>query len=509
MGESGSGRRPRREFPWLRAALLLAVCAGIVLPFTPVAGKVKRAIRELTGPRVDQEKLTREVETRLRKEFDERLKSELARQAAAARPVDESGLRQRIEAELRKEFEARERAAAEASALGLPPATVTDVRNLRSGIPFKTEFKLDKGVAASKERVDPASYTAFYQVTVRVPEAVKTLAGLEQSNPSLGKVLPGLSAMLADAKVSPWFAKLYDAKVQRNRRNATALNELVSKHNFYDCETILDLTAPGGRKVFLVQAEMDVVSDGSDGDRLATMPPEIVNSTNYQPFTSWAWPKTGKQPNPMIAGWEQRIKNAEKELADKSTTADRRKWLRERITYLKTGIDDMKRRSFLIADHDPFIVVPTTMFTTGRGDPRTPKVGDYGVVIHGGKVYPALVGDAGPTYKIGEASLRLAKEINPRATPYSRPESDLKVSYVIFPGTADTTRGPPDYAAWRQRCHELLNEIGGLGRDVTLHEWANTLPQPPAPEPEPPASDPGTADPPAPAPEAAPLPAGN
>ncbi len=313
--------------------------------------------------------------------------------------------------------------------------------------------------------------------------------------------------MLGGAKVSPWFAKLYDAKIQRNRRSATALTELVSKHNFYDCETILDLTGPGGRKVFLVQAEMDVVSDGSDGDRLPTMAPEIVNSTNYQPFTSWAWPKTGTQPNPMIAGWEQRIKNAEKELADKATTAERKQWLRDRITYLKTGIADMKRRSFLIADHDPFVVMPTTMFTTGRGDARTPKVGDYAVVVHGGKAYPAIVGDAGPTYKIGEASLRLAKEINPRATPYSRPESDLKVSYLIFPGTADATRKPPDYTAWRQRCHELLNEIGGLGRDVTLHEWTNTLPTPPAPETPAPGAD--TADAPAPVQDATPVPAGN
>lgn len=70
------------------------------------------------------------------------------------------------------------------------------------------------------------------------------------------------------------------------------LQELLSKHNFYDLETILHLRDPAtNRRVFLMQSEMDVVSDGSDGDRLATMPAEIVESTNYQPFTSYGWKK--------------------------------------------------------------------------------------------------------------------------------------------------------------------------------------------------------------------------
>ena len=31
----------------------------------------------------------------------------------------------------------------------------------------------------------------------------------------------------------------------------------------------------------------------------------------------------------------------------------------------------------------------------------------------------------------------MAKTVNPKATPYIRPESDLKVTYLIFPGTAE------------------------------------------------------------------------
>ena len=45
------------------------------------------------------------------------------------------------------------------------------------------------------------------------------------------------------------------------------------------------------------------------------MPDEIVNSTHYQPFTSYGWPKKTKTPNPMVAGWEKRIGERLKEIA--------------------------------------------------------------------------------------------------------------------------------------------------------------------------------------------------
>jgi hypothetical protein len=245
---------------------------------------------------------------------------------------------------------------------------------------------------------------------------------------------------------------------------------------------MLNLRAENGRRVFFMQADMDVVSDGSDGDRLPTMPDAIVDSANYQPFTSYAWPKQGAAPNPMVAGWERRIKSAEKELSDRTTPADRKKWLRDRIAYLKRGVADLKSRSFLIAEHDPFIVIPGIL-QAAQNDPFAPKVGDFAVVIHGETLYPALVGDGGPAYKVGEASLRMAQQINPRALSNSRPVSDLKVSYVIFPGSHDAERGAPDYAKWRARCLELLNEIGGLGQGYALYEWQDTLPKPVPPPP--------------------------
>ncbi len=436
--------------------------------------RIKRELKEFFPPKsvtkaeLNEEDVYRKAEADIRAELD----AEYARKLAI----------------LDKEHQEAMSKPADKPAEGLPepePAlgTVTDVRKLRSGIPFKSEVTVTQGGIASKERNDKDSYTATYQLSLRVPAPAKTVAELQQTNPDIAKILPALPAMVAKAKVSPWFTKLYNNKTGRVRRDANSLNELLTKHNFYDCETILDLSSDTGRKVFLMQAEMDVVSDGSDGDRLATMPENIVDSPYYQPFTSYGWPKRTKTPNPMVAGWEKRMAGARTEMAAKTTTPARRKWLKDRLSYLQRGIDDLKGRSFLIADYDPFIVLPVDVLTARDG--FSPNAGDYAVVIHGDKVYPAIVGDGGPTFKVGEASLRMAREINPKANSYSRPESDLKITYVVFPGSRDAERSAPDYAKWRQRCHELLTEIGGLGEGYQLHEWEDLLPKPEPPEPEP------------------------
>jgi hypothetical protein len=80
---------------------------------------------------------------------------------------------------------------------------------------------------------------------------------------------------------------------------------------------------------------------------------------------------------------------------------------------------------------------------------------------------------------VGEASLRIAKQINALSTPYNRPVSDLKVTYLVFPGTADKPFGPPDLEKLQARCQKLVDEIGGA--TVPLHHWENTIPPPPTP----------------------------
>jgi len=343
------------------------------------------------------------------------------------------------------------------------------------GIALNTKISLEKGGLASVERNTDESFSAHYELKIKLPKASDSLDELEKSTPGLRAMLPGLEVMMPKAKISGFFYQLYENKAERLKKNTTQLNELMTRHNFYDCETILNLRHPKtGRRLMLMQAEMDVVSDGSDGDRLPTMPDKIVNSTNYQPLTSYGWRKKGKSPNPLIAGWKNRIRKADEEIARADTKDDRRAWLESRVAKIKREIKDMEARSFLIADYDPFVVMPINMLTSS-GDPDAARVGDYAIVIHEGKIYPTIVGDAGPSYKVGEASLRFCKQINPKAGIYSRPVSDLTVTYLVFPGSRESFR-EPDYDKWRQRCESLLTEVGGLGEGSSLHRWKSTLP---------------------------------
>ncbi len=463
-----SANRRKKHFPLAGGAALALVAALVGLCFTSFPGKVKRGLREIFSPRKaaakvavpDKQAIYKEAEVRVRAELEEQYNKEIG---ALKKSLEDAARPNSGKFTLKNTSDNE-------------PGDVTDVRKLRIGIPFLSEVKVEKGGLASRERIDDSSYTASYQLSLREPRPVTTLTELAIANPDLPKALPGLSALLAKATISPWFAKLYENKAERVRRDANSLNELLTKHNYYDCETILHAQAANGRRVFLIQADMDVVSDGSDGDRLPTMPDEIVNSPHYQPSTSYGWTKKTAVPNPLIAGTERRISNAQNELAAAGTTAARKNWLKERITELRRVINDLKARSFLIADYDPFIVIPVNVLAAK--DPFAPNVGDYAVVVSGKNLYPAIVGDGGPAFKVGEGSLRLAREINSKASPYSRPVSDLKVSYLVFPGSHEVEKTAPDLAKWHARCQQLLGEIGGIGPGYQLHTWQDLLIKP-------------------------------
>jgi hypothetical protein len=169
----------------------------------------------------------------------------------------------------------------------------------------------------------------------------------------------------------------------------------------------------------------------------------------------------------------------ENEYALKTTTPERKRELRGALVQLRDEVMTLKKFSFLIGATDPYIVVPGA-FARGKD---APKVGDYALVVFAAAVYPAIVGDIGPNDRVGEASLRIAKQINALSTPYSRPVSDLKVTYLVFPGTADKPFGPPDLEKLQARCQKLVDEIGGA--TVPLHHWENIIPPPPTPTPSP------------------------
>ncbi len=350
-----------------------------------------------------------------------------------------------------------------------------DLTRLFNGITLHAQVETTPGGAASEERTQPDSYAIDLKLRAKVPAPNKSLDDLAKVNSDLGALLPGLAEMITPDVVSPLFAQLYDLKVHNLRENLLRLDAILSRHNFYDCQTVLALKHPQTkRRVLLLQADMDVDADGSDGDRL---PMTGLGSPTFKPFTSFRWNKKTEAPNPYLAGTEEKLRHAEAE--QKNASPDRKRDLKNTIAQFRDDVGAMKKFSYLIGATDPFIVVPGN-FLKGN-DPV--KVGDYAVVIEGKNIYPAIVGDVGPNDKVGEASLRIAKEISAAASSYNRPVNDLKATYLVFNGTADSSFGPPDLEKLQVRCETLVKEIGGT--TVPLHHWTNIIPPPPTPTPTP------------------------
>jgi len=355
-----------------------------------------------------------------------------------------------------------------------------DTSKLFNGITLHSTVETIPGADATTERTQPDSYVLDLRLQARVPLPNKTIEELAKVSPQLPTLLPGLASTLSADPVSPLYAQLYDTKVRILRENLARLDLLLSRHNFFDCQTVLQLQHPQThRKALLLQADMDVDADGSDGDR---MPVGTGAPVNFKPSTSYRWPKKTSAPNPYLAATEQALKRAEDEYGLATTTPARKRDLRNAIAQLRAEVGTLKNYSFLIGTADPFIVVPGA-FTHAHD---AVKPGEYALVVFGDAIYPAIVGDVGPNDKVGEASLRIAKQINTLSTPYNRPVSDLKVTYIIFPDTADKPFGPPDLGKLQARCETLVKEIGGAS--VPLHHWENIIPPSPTPSPTPSAS---------------------
>src|SRR5438132_11007886 len=75
--------------------------------------------------------------------------------------------------------------------------------------------------------------------------------------------------MAGPDSVSPLFSELYNTKVKMLRENLVRLDLVLSRHNFFDCQTALQLRHPQSqRTALLLQPDMDVAADGSDGARM-------------------------------------------------------------------------------------------------------------------------------------------------------------------------------------------------------------------------------------------------
>ena len=331
------------------------------------------------------------------------------------------------------------------------PGQYDHISKMTPGLNVLSSVQFEPGSTASQDRKALASYQVRVALNLRLPKAADGET-LKHANPKLPELFAKYNEFMSKAKVSQWYQALYLHKQNRIRKEAATLARLLDRHNYYDTDTILEIEAPeSGRKVLWVQADMDVVSDGSDGDRLPDMPAKVKNSDHYQPMTSYRWRKLGTNPNPLLPHWEERVTRLSK---DKKANA-------AALQHARNVVHDLKKYSFLLAEYDSFIVVPLT-FKNGGNESYRPQLGDYAAVVVGDRVFPAIVGDFGPRFKAGEGSLRLARLINPKATPFARPVSDLGVSYVIFPHSREPENGPINYERLNTRVQELLQEMGGL-----------------------------------------------
>ncbi|MEI6349701.1 MAG: glycoside hydrolase family 75 protein [Verrucomicrobiota bacterium] len=360
-----------------------------------------------------------------------------------------------------------------------------ELSKLFNGMQVKTVLQSEPGKTATQERENDASYELELNVKVKVPKANQSLNELSRLNEALPKVLPGLAAMLPQARVAPSYEALYQRKLGELQRDMSRLDQLLSRHNFFDCETILELRNPQTKRAaVLLQADMDVDMDGSDADRL---PPVDGSSSTFQPMTSYRWPKVTELLNPFLPSRQARLLSLESELQQaKGMGASRLHAIRDRVGAAQYEVTQLKKNSFLLAATDPYVVLPGAMANAAENetDPAfTPHVGDYCVVIYGDTIYPAIVGDVGPSGLVGEASYRLAKELNAKANADSRSVSTLKVTYLFFPNSADKPFGPPNLVKWHDRAAELLKEFGGYGG--TLHLWEELSRPAPTPTPTP------------------------
>jgi hypothetical protein len=252
---------------------------------------------------------------------------------------------------------------------------------------------------------------------------------------------------------------------------------LLSRHDFYDCQTILEISG-STQKILLIQSAMDVDSDGSDPDRVPIID---ANSQTFQPMTSYKWPKAGMMPNPFADESEARLETLQANLA-KAVTAAQKEQIKNAIGAAKYDVRELRTQSFLVASADPYIVIPGSVLGQ-KDDPFSPGIGDYCAVIYGNVIYPAIVGDVGPGNKVGEASLRIAQQLNPKATSENRPVSALKITYLVFPGSAEKPFSPPNLDHWHDRVDALLKGAGGYSGQ--LFAWKDITTPPPTPTPTP------------------------
>lgn len=318
----------------------------------------------------------------------------------------------------------------------------------------------------------------YHEVTVRRPSPAEGATALTQINPHLPSVLTDFENLMRGSRLSPHFKTLYDLKMKQIRAGNT-----LTAHNYYDCASILNIMHPSGQRLVWIQGDLDVVTDGTDPNRFPLLSDydEARISDWFLPATGYSWGGASAQ-NPFIQYYPETIKKLDQYKAEFQREAaqdggvawrgliEQCEFQARRMKIRNAeNLSTMKSRRSLVALHDPFIVIPLTWFREQSS--YALNHGDKAAVIYQNRVIPAIVGDAGPSYKVGEASLKIAKILNPKASGKVRAVDSLGVSYLIFPNTADKPRAAPDLARINSSVSALLSKIGGITPEAQLHTW--------------------------------------
>jgi len=161
-------------------------------------------------------------------------------------------------------------------------------------IPTWTPLATDS--TATTLRANGASYIRSLQYAP--PKPATTAAELTAINSHLPKILPDFKLLLDTAQLSSRYQQLYDTKHKSLRKG-----NLLTPHNYFDCETTLLLTHPTTQqKVFLLQSDMDVVTDGSDPGRSPNISNYDLARTSdwFLPETAYSWVNKSATPNPFL-----------------------------------------------------------------------------------------------------------------------------------------------------------------------------------------------------------------
>ena len=359
------------------------------------------------------------------------------------------------------------------------PAAAMTVKDLCAATPELTAAfpKLEEMLPENLSSQSTAAANSFV-VPVLAPSSTSCTLGY--STPLTPVSSSAAATLNAGAKIDPknfsqeknkastFYTTLFENKIKALQHQLSHLGQLFPRESLYDCQTILTLTnKQNGHHALLVQAIMNVNADGSDGDR--NIPLEKLSST-YQPQTNYRWPKISSHLNPNLPALEEQLRKLQEAATNTPRTLEQKNKIQDQIKSTEQMISELQRWSFLIGSADPFIVLPKFML-----DPKNTEsaaIGDYAVVLYQGILYPAIVGDIGPSSKIGEASLRLCRAIDPASGAERRPVSSPHVSYFIFSKSAELPMTAPNYAHWSERCHQLWNDLGGSS-SLAWHEWTN------------------------------------